>query len=67
MTSDSGPERKFWQIALADLERQLGAGRNGLSSTEAAAAGSAMAVTPWRSGGVCLCRLNSSVGSATHS
>src|SRR6478672_8466140 len=37
MTSDSGPERKFWQIALADLERQLGAGRNGLSSAEAAA------------------------------
>src|ERR1700756_5153319 len=37
MTSDSGSERKFWQIALADLERQLGAGPNGLSSTEAAA------------------------------
>jgi len=37
MTSDSGPERKFWQIALADLERQLGAGRNGISSAEAAA------------------------------
>ena len=36
MTSDSGPERKFWQIALADLERQLGAGRDGLSSAEAA-------------------------------
>jgi P-type Mg2+ transporter len=37
MTSDTGPERKFWQISLADLERQLGAGRNGLSSAEAAA------------------------------
>src|SRR6202040_1865072 len=37
MTSDIGPKRKFWQIALADLERQLGAGRNGLSSAEAAA------------------------------
>ena len=37
MTSDSGAERKFWQIALADLERQIGAGRNGLSSAEAAA------------------------------
>jgi P-type Mg2+ transporter len=37
MTSDSGPERKFWQIALADLEKQLGAGGNGLTSTEAAA------------------------------
>jgi Mg2+-importing ATPase len=37
VTSDSGPERKFWQIALADLERQLGAGRNGISSAEAAA------------------------------
>src|SRR6516164_11380061 len=35
--SDSGPERKFWQIALADIERQLGAGPNGLSSAEAAA------------------------------
>jgi cation transport ATPase-like protein len=37
MTSDSGPGRKFWQIALADLELQLGTGRNGLSSAEAAA------------------------------
>ena len=37
MTSESGPERKFWQIALADLERQLAAGPNGLSSAEAAA------------------------------
>jgi len=37
MTSDSAPERKFWQIALADLERQLGASPNGLSSAEAAA------------------------------
>ena len=37
MTSDSGPERKFWQIAVADLERQLDARRNGLSSAEAAA------------------------------
>jgi Mg2+-importing ATPase len=37
MTSRSGPERKFWQIALADLERQLGAGPHGLSSPEAAA------------------------------
>jgi magnesium-transporting ATPase (P-type) len=36
MTSDRWPERKFWQITLADLERQLGAGRNGLSSAEAA-------------------------------
>src|SRR5215470_3524728 len=37
MTSDSRPGRKFWQIALADLERQLSASPNGLSSTEAAA------------------------------
>src|ERR1700731_3013749 len=37
ITSDSGPERKFWQIALADLERQPGAGRTGISSAEAAA------------------------------
>jgi magnesium-transporting ATPase (P-type) len=37
MTLDSGPGRKFWQIALADLERQLGTSPNGLSSAEAAA------------------------------
>jgi len=37
MTSDSGPEWRFWQIALADLERQLGTGRNGLSSAGAGA------------------------------
>jgi Mg2+-importing ATPase len=37
MRSESEPERKFWQIALADVERQLGAGPNGLSSVEAAA------------------------------
>ena len=36
MTSDSAPERKFWQVALADLEQQLGTGRNGLTSAEAA-------------------------------
>ena len=36
MTPESGPEPKFWQIALADLERQLGADRNGLSSAEVA-------------------------------
>ena len=35
MTTGSEPERKFWQIALADLDRQLGAGRDGLSSAEA--------------------------------
>src|SRR5271157_6224449 len=37
MTPESGPEPKFWQIALADLEQQLGADRNGLSSAEVAA------------------------------
>jgi len=37
MTPESGPEPKFWQIALADLERRLGADRNGLSSAEVAA------------------------------
>jgi hypothetical protein len=35
MTLDSGPERKFWQIALSDLERQPAASPNGLSSAEA--------------------------------
>ena len=37
MTQESGPEPNFWQIALADLEQQLGADRNGLSSAEVAA------------------------------
>ena len=36
MTRESGPEPKFWQIALADLEQRLGANRNGLSSAEVA-------------------------------
>jgi len=37
MTPHSRPEPKFWQIPLADLKRQLGAGASGLSSAEAAA------------------------------
>jgi Mg2+-importing ATPase len=37
MTTDSGPQSNFWQTGLSDLERQLGAGRDGLSSAEAAA------------------------------
>src|SRR5271166_1417035 len=37
MTSDRGPQRKFWQIALADLERELGADAKGLTASEAAA------------------------------
>jgi P-type Mg2+ transporter len=36
MSSDSGPERKFWQIALSELEQQLATGGNGLSSAEVA-------------------------------
>ena len=36
MKSDGRPERNFWQIALADLERQLGADANGLTASEAA-------------------------------
>jgi Mg2+-importing ATPase len=32
---DSAPKTKFWQTGLADLERQLGVGRDGLSSSEA--------------------------------
>jgi Mg2+-importing ATPase len=36
MPTDSEPARKFWQIALADLEKQLEAGGDGLSSAEAA-------------------------------
>ena len=36
MAQESGQEPKFWQIALADLERQLGADRNGLSAAEVA-------------------------------
>jgi hypothetical protein len=67
MTSDSGPERKFWQISLADLERQLEAVQTVSAPPRPPPAGSAMALTLWRSGGVCLCRSNSSVGSATRS
>jgi Mg2+-importing ATPase len=37
MQSDSGSEQKFWQISLGDLERQLNASRDGLSTAEAAA------------------------------
>ena len=36
MKSDSRPERKFWQIALADLERELGTDAKGLTTSEAA-------------------------------
>src|SRR5579863_204229 len=37
MTASIEGERKFWQIALPDLEKAFGAGRNGLSSAEVAA------------------------------
>ena len=37
MTAASELERKFWQIALPDLEKQLAADGNGLSSAEAVA------------------------------
>jgi Mg2+-importing ATPase len=36
MASDSGSERKFWQITLVELEKQLAAGRDGLTSAEVA-------------------------------
>jgi Mg2+-importing ATPase len=36
MTADSVPERKFWQLAITDLEKQLATGRDGLSTAEAA-------------------------------
>ena len=36
MPTDSEPAWKFWQIALADIEKQLEAGGDGLSSAEAA-------------------------------
>src|SRR5580700_7312326 len=36
MASDSGSERKFWQITLVELEMQLAAGRDGLTSGEVA-------------------------------
>jgi Mg2+-importing ATPase len=35
MQSNSEPEQKFWQISLADLERQLRTSRDGLSTAEA--------------------------------
>ena len=34
---NSAPSANFWQIPLAELQRQLGAGSNGLSSAEAVA------------------------------
>ena len=34
MPSQDGAERNFWQIAITDLEKRLGTGRNGLSSAE---------------------------------
>ena len=34
---NSAPIANFWQIPLAELQRQLGAGSNGLSSAEAVA------------------------------
>ncbi len=37
MKSDGGPERKFWQLPIAALQRELGSGRDGLSSVEAQA------------------------------
>ncbi len=37
MMSDAPHQKNFWQLAIADLERQIGAGRDGLSSAEAAA------------------------------
>jgi Mg2+-importing ATPase len=35
MLAENRAGDKFWQMALTDLEKQLGAGRNGLSSAEA--------------------------------
>ena len=62
MTSASGPERKFWQIALADLDRQLGASPNGLGSAEAAA----RRIPPGGlvAQGICLARANTATGGA---
>src|ERR1700751_5138695 len=37
MKSESRSERKFWQIALPDLERELGADAKALTASEAAA------------------------------
>jgi len=36
MASDCVPERKFWQLAIADLEKHLAASRDGLTSAEVA-------------------------------
>ena len=48
MSTDSRLDRKFWQVAIADLEKQLATGGNGLSSAEVATRGSATAPTPGR-------------------
>src|SRR6202158_1112677 len=37
MNSDSRAQQKFWQRAIGDLEGELGSGKDGLSSAEAAA------------------------------
>jgi len=37
MTSSAAPDETFWQITLDELERRLGAGPTGLTSSEAAA------------------------------
>src|SRR5271169_3508360 len=37
MTPDSPSPRRFWRVPLGDLENQLAAGKDGLSSAEAAA------------------------------
>ena len=36
MKSGNKPERKFWQVALADLEPELGTDAKGLTTSEAA-------------------------------
>ena len=57
MKSDSRPERKFWQIALADLERQLGAdAKRPYRRPRPLCVDCAMAPMRWKSGAVCLCR-----------
>src|ERR1019366_1284611 len=37
MTPDNPPQRRFWQVPLADLLNQLAAGKDGLRSTEVVA------------------------------
>jgi hypothetical protein len=59
MTSDSGPEGKFWQIALVISSGNSAPAEAVLAPQRLPRAGFAMVLTLWGSGSVCLCLSNS--------